>query len=176
MILKFFLCRNRDLCLNETGNKRGGGKPSWHLVSYFLHEGCIISAIMKSLGDKEYKSHLIPGEIWIYFNVASNFSEKVGSVSAMSHAGCMHSRYPQSQTGVMLLQFMSFPRPRIICLFTSVLCYAVWQALSHVTITTIKIFRAFLSPKSSHMQLTLLPIHSLWLPLICFLSLWLCLF
>lgn len=73
---------------------------------------------MKSLGDKECKGHSIPAEIWVYFNVASNFNEKVGSVSAMSHSGCMHSRYPQSQTGVMLLQFISFPRDQelFVCL------------------------------------------------------------
>lgn len=96
--------------------KGGGGKPGRDLVSCYLRKGCIVSAVMKSLGDKVYKGPFIPAEIWVCFNVTSNFREKVGSVSSLSYSSCLPSRYPQAQNGVMLLQFTPFPQTKI-CLF-----------------------------------------------------------
>lgn len=91
--------------------KGGGGKPGWDLVSCYLREeGCIVSAVMKNLGDKGYKGSFITAEIWVYFNITSNFREKVGSVSSLSYSSCMPSKCPHSQNGGMFLQFIPFPR------------------------------------------------------------------
>lgn len=90
--------------------KGGGGKPGWDLVSCYLREeGCIVSAVMKNLGDKGYKGPFIPAEIWVYFNVTSNFREKVGSVSSLSYSSGMPSKCPHSQ--MEGCSSSSFPSP-----------------------------------------------------------------
>lgn len=91
--------------------KGGGGKPGWDLVSCCLREeGCIVSAVIKSLWDKGYKGLFIPAKIWVSFNTASSFKEKVGSVPSLSYSSYVPSSYLHLQNEVMFLQFLPFPR------------------------------------------------------------------